>query len=656
MDAGTSKQKRLRPGTACKRCRTSKLRCSGAPGCDRCVARGIVCSIDVTQQQVGEADHDHNVIQQQPGLNPTISNSYSEQGSNASTSDTSTPRLLSSGTPESDTKVEELTSTLGIMSLDSRGEHFHRRGSGFAIMNVSSRSSDGRYAVPIVGLTDSDLRSHSLLSIWEEELPPRDVMDNLLHLYFQHIYPFAPLFVRKTFMRDYHEKPLDAHQITLLNAVFCNACVFSDNPTEIGLHRQDVYTYGSNQEVIRKRVWWALYIGDRISSASEGRPTCIRDSEFRVGLPSSSWVPTTMAKDPDESLYESELLISGRLLWTVKLATLLGKALHTMHSIEAETNDGHLEELSRTQLPLLHNKFMAWYMGLPAELLVMPYTTSYDPQYRPSPATALLQMLFYTSLIKLHMPLFCAGNSSSIDANVLTLSRNICTAAATNICHVADSLLLHGVLIDGSSYLFCCLLSAKMVFLHNAMTSSISSRKATTSGLFKILRASLELAKTYPFFELIPALMIDVLSCQNKTAPQDVEAIFYEISNFLELVMDSTQFQSTAHINMTARIAKVSKEWSGQAPSVEVHHPKGLFSMPLPDYTKDHQAEDMSSLWQDQIAKAVSLVIGALGGANPQLDQPRLYVDPLELPEDLRLAPIEEHLFGDISLPFETSP
>ncbi|KAF9571471.1 hypothetical protein EC968_000502 [Mortierella alpina] len=471
-----------------------------------------------------------------------------------------------------------------------------------------------------------------------------------------HIYPLLPLFIRKTFMRDYREKPLDAHQVALLNAIFCNACYYSEDPADIGLHRQDIHTYDPEQEELRKRIWWILYFVDRLSSALEGRPAFIRDSEFRVGLPSTSWIPATKTEDPDESLYESEVVVSDRHLWTVKLAILLGEVIDTMHSIDAETDDKCLSELSRTQLPLLHNKFTAWYLGLPPNLSFTPYTTSSDPRHRPSPATALLQMLYYTGLIMLHMPLVSCLSSSSIDTNVLTLSRNICTAAATNICHVVDSLLLHGSLRDGSGYMFGCLTTAKLVFVHNAMTSSVNSRETTLMGLCKILKASLELAKTYPAWEYPPAMILDVLSSQNRPVPQDVEAIFYEISNYLERVMDPAHFQSTANINFAARMAKFSKEWSRQAPSIEVRHSNSLFSMSLPDYTKGQQAEDMSTMWQDQMSKAVNLMIAALGGANPQNEQQCLYTDPLELPEDLRLAPIEELLFGDIALPFETSP
>ncbi|KAF9562836.1 hypothetical protein EC968_005065 [Mortierella alpina] len=715
MSTGATRQQRLKAGTACRRCRMSKLRCSGAPDCDRCVARRIVCTVDSTYQRRGAADNDHGVFQkQQPCQHPTFSNSFSDQGSNDSASDISTPRLLSSGTPETDANIEELRSTLGTMTLDSRGEHFHSSGSGFSIIKLSSRFCDGRYTIPIVRLTESDLRSHSRLNIWKEELPTKAVMDSLLQLYFKHIYPFAPFFIRRTFMRDYREKPLDAQQVMLLNAIFCNACVLSDDPAvrrdtrtyynrarnildqtrivsristvqallllcyyenanggysegwlflgmairiahDIGLHRQDVYTYDPEQAELRKRVWWALYIADRFSSGGLGRPLNIRDSTFRVRLPSTSWILATVSDDPDESSYEPESLISDRLLWAVKLATLLGKVLDTMHSIDAETDDEHLTKLSKTQLPLLHNKFTAWYLGLPAELLYTPYTTSSDPQHRPSPATALLQMLYYTSLIKLHMPLFRTLNSSCIDASVLTSSRNICTAAATNICHVADSLLLHGLLHDGSAYMFGSLLSAETVFIHNALTSPSTSREATLTGLFKIIKASSELSKTYPFSELMPAMMIDLLSCQNRPVPQDVEAIFYEISNFLELSLDPTHFQSITNMNVAARMAKFSMEGSGQAPSIEVRHSNGLFSMPLPDYTKGQQAEDMSTMWQVQMAKAANLVIAAFGSENPQNEQ-RLYDDPLELPQDLRLAPIEELLFADLSLPFEASP
>ncbi|KAF9576209.1 hypothetical protein EC968_009768 [Mortierella alpina] len=421
----------------------------------------------------------------------------------------------------------------------------------------------------------------------------------------------------------------------------------------MGLHRQDLFKYNPEQTEIRRRIWWFLYVCDRFHSAAEGRPVCIQDSAFRVPLQPTPGLLVTLAKSPDESSYESESVISDRLFWTVKLAILLGRVLNTMHSIEAETNDEHLAELSRNQLPLLHNEFTAWYLGLPAELVYTPYTISSEPQYNPSPATAFLQIFYYTSLIKLHFPLSRDLRSGSIDVNVLTTSRNICTAAAVNIGHIADSLLLHGSLRDMGPRLFSCFMSAKIVFLQNAMTFSVSSREATLTGLYKILKCSLELAKTYPFLELLPALLIDILSSQNTAVPQNVEAIFYEISDFLAQTLDPTQFRSTAKINLAARMAKFSKTWSGQvAPCVEVHHSDGLLSMTLPDDVKGQQVEDVGTMWQDQMMKAANLLVAALAAETPQAEQ-RFYTDPLELPADMRLEPIEELLFGDL---FATPP
>jgi len=84
--------------------------------------------------------------------------------------------------------------------------------------------------MPMAHLNDSDLWSHSLQMTSERELPPKPEMDMLLNLYFRYMYPFAPLFIRRNFMEKYRAGRPSLSQILLLNAIFCNACWYSDDP------------------------------------------------------------------------------------------------------------------------------------------------------------------------------------------------------------------------------------------------------------------------------------------------------------------------------------------------------------------------------------------------------------------------------------------
>lgn len=400
---------------------------------------------------------------------------------------------------------------------------------------------------------------------------------------------------------------------------------------------------------VRKRLWWSLYMADRLGSAILGRPITLRDEGFNVQMPTDEWIADVLGEDTVEYPYEPESVISCRLIWSIKLFMQLGKVLDTMHCIEAEINGSFLANISRTQLPQLHNSLTSWFLSLPNELMYTPYTMSPNSNHPPSPPTALMHMFYYTTLTILHRPYLRPVNSESIDPNFLLSSRNICTAAATNVCHIADSLMLHGQLRDTCYYGMACLVSAGTVHVHNAITPTPSNRETTRAGLSKTVKAAHELVRTFPVAESLIAVALDVFASQTSSVPTEMAASFIDISTFVAPFMDMTQLQSASigNIYEAARLAKLAKDGPGPTPSIQLRHPYGNFSMPLPESTKDQSATTLSSMWQAQIATAVAMAAIAFGGTDPQQEQ-QFFADPLELPEALRLQPIDSMLLGQL--------
>ncbi|KAG0380021.1 hypothetical protein BGX24_010531 [Mortierella sp. AD032] len=601
---------------------------------------------------------------------------------------------------------EDFKSVVSTMSLDGHGQHFHGSSSGFYVCQLSSRYRQGVYPLPMAHLNDSDLWSHSLQMTSERELPTKEEMDVLLDLYFRYMYPFAPMFIRRAFMEQHQKRP-DLSQILILNAIFCNACWYSDDPLikqdstkyfnrakiildetyhvsristvqalllmshhqyavgnysggwlytgmatriahDIGLHRQDFQVNEPIEAEIRKRVWWAVYIADRLGGGVLGRPLNLRDKEYNVQMPSDDWINEIGGDDEVEYPYEPERIVSCRLLWAVKLFMQMGNVLNTMHCIEAEINGAFLADISKTQLPQLHNSLTSWFLSLPNELMYTPYTMSPNSNHPPSPPTALMHMFYYTTLTMLHRPYLRPVNSAAIDSNFLVSSRNICTAAATNVCHIADSLMLHGQLRDTCYYGMACLLAAGTVHVHNAITPTPSNRETTRAGLSKTVKAAHELVKTFPVAESLIAVALDVFASQTTSAPTEMAASFIDISTFVAPFLDMTQLQSSSigNIYEAARLAKMAKDGPGPAPSIQLRHPYGNFSMPLPEQGKDQSSTNLSSMWQSQIATAVAMAAIAFGGTDPQQEEQQFFANPLELPESLRLAPIDAMMFG----------
>ena len=133
-------------------------------------------------------------------------------------------------------------------------------------------------------LNDSDLWSHSLQMTSERELPSREEMDVLLGLYFQYMYPFAPMFVRKAFMEQHQKRP-DLSQILILNAIFCNACWYSDDP----LIKQDSTKYFNRAKIILDET----YHVSRISTVQA--LLLMSHHQYAVGNYSGGWLYTGMA-------------------------------------------------------------------------------------------------------------------------------------------------------------------------------------------------------------------------------------------------------------------------------------------------------------------------------------------------------------------------
>ncbi|KAF9120876.1 hypothetical protein BGX30_002914, partial [Mortierella sp. GBA39] len=367
--------------------------------------------------------HDSDPGSPSPFLAPKDSSSYSSSSSS---------KVPSSSTKNIHNSGEDYKSVVSTMSLDGHGQHFHGSSSGFYVCQLSSRYRQGVYPLPMAHLNDSDLWSHSLQMTSERELPTRVEMDTLLDLYFRFMYPFAPMFIRKNFMERHQQRP-DLPHILILNAIFCNACWYSDDPLikqdstkyfnrakiildetyhvsristiqalllmshhqhavgnysggwlytgmatriahDIGLHRQDFQVNEPIEAEIRKRVWWAVYLADRLGAGILGRPLNIRDKEYNVEMPSDDWIPAVGGDNAVEYPFEPERVVSIRLLWTVKLFIQMGKVLNTMHCIEAEINGAFLADISKTQLPQLHNSLTSWFLSLPNELMYTPYT------------------------------------------------------------------------------------------------------------------------------------------------------------------------------------------------------------------------------------------------------------------------------------------
>ncbi|KAF9113283.1 hypothetical protein BGX27_001875 [Mortierella sp. AM989] len=409
---------------------------------------------------------------------------------------------------------------------------------------------------------------------------------------------------------------------------------------DIGLHRKDAHTVDPEQAEIMKRVWWVLYMSDRIGSCVLGRPVSIVDENFNVDRPSTDWISKVIAGDDTDQSFESERLISCRLLWYSKLFTLMGKVLNTMYCVEVELSDTFLADLSKIQLPHLHNGLTTWFSSLPAELQYTPYAMSPGTDHPPPSSTALMHMMYYSCLTMVHRPYMYLSAPANIRADLLNSSRTICTTAAINVCHIAGSLKVNGQLRNAGYYGLGCLFAAGTIHMYNIVFTTPNNRETALSALTKIIEAARELAKTFPVAELYIAMVLDVVNNQEilfqketSESSLDTPAITAPFSNLM-----SEQPTTSHNTTETSLSHEIRISGSDPAPTMQLRHPYGRYSLSLPDITMDQNPSELSKLWQTHVTATVGMIAKVLESSDPQIDrQPGC--NPLDISGALQQAP-----------------
>lgn len=208
---------------------------------------------------------------------------------------------------------------------------------------------------------------------------------------------------------------------------------------DLGLHRDCSKWPIPDYEIEnRKRIWYGVYLMDRLVAADLGRPVSIIDNEFEVGLPS-----------PYELTYQSKLLeqhydyapillveaeasrqnrepVYSSFVHLVTLAQIIGQILIGLYSPKAKNTRYQNLEL----LDILDNNLANWKLALPRELQVDPdCITKYL-----NTAAATVNMAYLCALLLLYRPFIIESSNLALKA------LSICTSSAQNILKIAETM------------------------------------------------------------------------------------------------------------------------------------------------------------------------------------------------------------------------
>lgn len=448
-------------------------------------------------------------------------------------------------------KVNHTTDSDDLSNMDSIDEsgqlRYYGKTSGFYMLRTSKKFED-RLLHFNLKKDQSGLPLPSL-DVDPLEMPPKDLSDHLLDLYFKNFYVLLPIVHKKSFMQS-----LDQNQVPplLLNAMYAVASRVSPDPRvltdtskletagdvfferarillnlewdsfklytvqslllmsshqngalrttrgwlysgmairmsqNLGLHRNcDSWNITAVEKEERKRVFYCCFVVDRLACAMHGRSPIIDDRDYDTPYPSES--------DQDDISRVPRVI--ENFYYLIQLCEILGEVIRDLYMVKGRK---HLSLMSSPDsiVSALDKKLNKWMVSLPPSLQYRPPNTRLNEK-APAPTIELCQlhMLFYTTLILTHRP-FISGHTQIPSSSVFP-SASICTFAANKISDITESLLIESRLTHVNNYALFFMFTAGIIFIYNAASSDAMFAFEAKISINKIIRAMDEVEKTW---------------------------------------------------------------------------------------------------------------------------------------------------------------
>ncbi|CAO0801276.1 unnamed protein product [Mucor circinelloides] len=269
---------------------------------------------------------------------------------------------------------------------------------------------------------------------------------------------------------------------------------------DLGLHRQsESWDIPTSEKETRKRVWWSVYIMDKWSAASTGRPQTIFDEDCDETYPSESadWeeVMDVPSKDSDQegprypSLDKSvaqkakseKIPIYQPFVQLVKLSEILGRLLQGLYTPLAKK---HSEKHgSDAVVTYLDNALSEWRSALPPALQISSFNVRRLDSHGRTPLlsmSGLMYLSYCTLLILLHRPFIEKDSNQKTRSSQSSLS--ICTSAATRCVDIAEKMHYRDFLLVSWNFAIYPVFTASLIHIYNATNpDSIVSDIAKTN-------------------------------------------------------------------------------------------------------------------------------------------------------------------------------
>lgn len=553
---------------ACDCCRRRKVRCDGSNPCSNCQRAGFSCAFtDSTQKRPRGPpkgfvalieDRLHtierllvNIVQREPNnsTNPTTTASSSSDDSEALQKLKRPFSLYAKREQEQETDNQDTKEYNGQGTSHTQGPSTHRNRflqdynneaedlrNALANLNFGSPSS----SLPLIQQRHESIPGlpSTLPSI---PLPPPDVIQRLIDLYFAHANWTLPILKRSTIIAKLTGadnnalSPLLLYSIMAYGALFASAlssqhamsgytCSFFTEKFRLtldyfldesrittvqalmimsqvengnGSYRQQSYITmatrmahslrlnhpSSDIESAQERstTFWTLFILDRHLSLTFGEPMTINESFTNVDLPIAEM------EELDPSTHTQPHFIArpaqiDALKAYVSLARIMG---HIIEHLQSNALHPVLSTWSHVRMiTTFEQTLSAWRRELPSFL-------QFNPETNGSPLAATLSMIYYSLFIMLHYPCLYIPRKR-VNRSYMN-SLNVCCSSAKILTTTAESVASSATSCLSYPQAFFALVQAAKI---HAMSMSSAERGLRAPGYKNLLR-TMDIFKRY---------------------------------------------------------------------------------------------------------------------------------------------------------------
>ncbi|KAL3478863.1 fungal-specific transcription factor domain-containing protein [Aspergillus californicus] len=181
----------------------------------------------------------------------------------------------------------------------------------------------------------------------------------------------------------------------------------------MGLHTREVYEpLPADIADYQKRLWFSLYMMDRVVSMALGRPFAIQDDDITPFADADDENITPEGIRPTANLSPSSMAVPLHILDLRKIATDIGI---NNHSVKRGLQDTRSQDQRSQATQALHRRLIDWRRSMPFPL---PDTKSNVPHL----CTSWFDLNYYTHLMMLYRP--PAGEQTVYDAESLEILAN----------------------------------------------------------------------------------------------------------------------------------------------------------------------------------------------------------------------------------------